>query len=136
MEQDKVDKVQSWTPPHNVTEVRQFLGFMGYYRYFIQGYSGIAQPLLDLTKQATPWHWDNEQQTAFQTLKDKMCSKPVLQQPNFDKTFYVQTDASAYGVGAVLSQEGGSTNLKPKQHPVAYYSATFTPTEQWYDIYN
>jgi len=53
MEQGKVDKVQDWTPPRNVTEVRQFLEFTGYYRYFIQGYSQIARPLLDLTKQAT-----------------------------------------------------------------------------------
>jgi len=49
--------------------------------------------------------------------------------------FYLQTDASAYGVGTVLSQEGESSSLKPKRHPIAYYSATFTPTEQRYDIY-
>ena len=64
-----------------------------------------------------------------------MCEKPILRQPNFEKTFYLQTDASAYSVGTVLSQEGESTNSKPKCHPVAYYSATFTPTEQQYDIY-
>ncbi len=69
-----------------------------------------------------------------------MCAKPVLQQPDFKKVFYLQTDASAYGVGAVLSQEGGtpisnSPNSKPRQHPIAYYSNTFTPTKQNYDIY-
>ena len=69
-----------------------------------------------------------------------MCAKPVLQQPDFKKVFYLQTDASAYGVGAVLSQEGGtmisnSPNSKPRQHPITYYSNTFTPTEQNYDIY-
>jgi len=64
-----------------------------------------------------------------------MCAKPVLQQPNFEKTFYLQTDASAYGMGAVLSQEGESMNSKPKCHPVAYYSATFMPMEQQYNIY-
>jgi len=61
--------------------------------------------------------------------------KLVLQQPNFKKMFYLQTDTSAYGMGAVLSQEGESTNSKPKCHPVTYYSATFTPTKQRYDIY-
>jgi hypothetical protein len=79
------------------------------------------------------------QQRAFNDLKEKMCEKPVLQQPNFDKTFYLQTDASAYSMGAVLSQEGGSggtsPNSKPKRHPIAYFSSTFTPTEQNYDIY-
>ena len=70
-----------------------------------------------------------------------MCAAPVLLQPNFHRKFYLQTDASAYGVGAVLSQEGGSDTptlskrQKPVLHPVAYYSATFTPTERNYDIY-
>ena len=135
MEQGKVDKVQEWKPPRNVTEVRQFLGFTGYYQYFIQGYSQIARPLLDLTKQAMPWQWGTDQQKAFEGLRDKMCNKPVLRQPNFHKIFYLQMDTSAYGVGAVLSQEGESTTSKPKCHPVAYYSTTFTPTEQQYDIY-
>jgi RNase H-like domain found in reverse transcriptase len=75
---------------------------------------------------------------AFETLRQAMISKPVLQQPNFTKPFFLLTDASAYGVGAILSQEGGSTSnpsQKPKLHPVAYYSATFTQTERNYDIY-
>jgi hypothetical protein len=111
---------------------------MGYYRYFIKGYSAIAKPLLELTRQATPWHWDPPQQDTFEMLKAKMCEKLVLQQPNFTKIFYLQMDASAYGVGAVLSQEGGMLNSftqKPKRHPIAYFSATFTPTEQNYDVY-
>jgi len=140
MEDAKIDRVRDWTLPRNLKEVRRFLGFTGYYRYFIQGYSAIARPLLDLTKQATPWHWGEPQQRAFDTLKARMCAKPVLQQPDFEKVFYLQTDASAYGVGAVLSQEGGtmtsnSPNSKPRRHPIAYYSNTFTPTEQNYDIY-
>jgi len=138
MEEGKVEKVKNWLPPRNLKEVWRFLGFTGYYRYFIKGYSAIAKPLLELTRQATPWHWDPPQQNAFETLKAKMCEKPVLQQPDFTKTFYLQTDASAYGVGAVLSQEGGMPNSptqKPKCHPIAYFSATFTPAEQNYDVY-
>jgi RNase H-like domain found in reverse transcriptase len=68
-----------------------------------------------------------------------MINKPVLQQPNFTKPFFLLTDTPAYGMGAILSQEGGSTTpnptQKPKLHPVAYYSATFTQTECNYDIY-
>ncbi len=79
MEQAKVDRIKEWTHPRNVWEVHKFLGFTEYYRYFIQGYSQIAQPLLDLTKQATVWHWDDKQQQAFEELRDKMVSKPVLQ---------------------------------------------------------
>jgi RNase H-like domain found in reverse transcriptase len=65
-----------------------------------------------------------------------MINKLVLQQPNFTKPFFVLTDASAYGMGAILSQEGGPTSQKPRLHPVAYYSATFTETERNYDIYD
>jgi RNase H-like domain found in reverse transcriptase/Integrase zinc binding domain/Chromo (CHRromatin Organisation MOdifier) domain len=66
-----------------------------------------------------------------------MCQQPVLKQPDFTKPFAVFTDASAYGVGAILSQEGGpNTQNRTKYHPVAYYSATFTETERNYDIYN
>jgi hypothetical protein len=59
MEQAKVDKVKDWIRPRNVREVRKFLGFTGYYRHFIKDYSKVACPLLDLTKQATPWHWED-----------------------------------------------------------------------------
>jgi hypothetical protein len=72
-------------------------------------------------------------------LRQAIIDKPVLQQPDFTKPFFLLTDTSAYGVGAILSQEGGSsnsnTNKKPKLHPVAYYSATFTETERNYNIY-
>jgi len=66
-----------------------------------------------------------------------MVSKPILQQPNFNKTFYLQMDTSKYGVGAVLSQEGEAKQSTPrKQHPIAFYSATFSPMEQNYDTYD
>ncbi len=88
-------------------------------------------------EQATAWHWDDKEQQAFKSLQDKMVSKPILQQPDFDKTFYLQTDVSKYGVGAILSQDRGVKGVTPqKQHPIAYYSATFSPTEQNYDAYN
>jgi RNase H-like domain found in reverse transcriptase/Integrase zinc binding domain len=124
-------------PPSNVTEVRKFLGFTGYYRYFIKDYSKIAKPLLLLTHNTTPWQWNDEQQQAFETLRDLMCQQPVLKQPDFTKSFTVFTDASAYGVGAILSQEGGPNGQnRTKHHPIAYYSATFTETERNYDVYN
>jgi hypothetical protein len=116
--------------------VHKFLGFTGYYQHFIKGYSQIARPLLDLMKQAMAWQWGDTQQKAFEELRDKMVAKLVLQQPNFDKTFYLQTDASKYGVGAVLSQDRDTlaTTLR-RHHPVVFYSAIFTPIEQNYDAY-
>ncbi len=94
--------------------------------------------MLDLTKKAVIWHWGEPQHKAFEELKTRMCSRPVLTQPDFNKPFFLQTDASAYGVGAILSQEGehhAVASQKPKLHPIAFYSATFTPTERNYDIY-
>jgi hypothetical protein len=110
MDDTKVEKVRNWRPPTNVAEVQKFLGFTGYYQCFIKDYSKIAHPLLQLTHLTNPWQWREEVQTAFETLQQAMINKPVLQQPNFTKPFFLLTDASAYGMGAILSQEGGSSN--------------------------
>jgi len=75
---------------------------------------------------------------AFEMLKRLMCSKPVLTQPQYNKLFVVHTDASAYGVGTILLQKGDINPQKPSKpclHPIAYYLATFTPTERNYNIY-
>jgi hypothetical protein len=65
-----------------------------------------------------------------------MCSKPVLQQPNFARKFYIHTDASLYGARAILSHESTTdTTKKPKQHPIAYYLTTFMLTERNYNVY-
>ena len=60
-------------------------------------------------KKTTPWEWMGMQQLAFDLLKALMCEAPVLIQPNFEKKFFLQVDASAYGMGAILSQEGEIT---------------------------
>ena len=127
-----------WPIPKTPTDIQKFLGFTGYYQYFVQGYSKIACPLLDLTKKAIIWEWGKWQHKAFEELKTCMCSWPILTQPNFEKPFFLQTDTLAYGVGAILLQEGehhAIASQKPKLHPIAYYPATFTPTKQNYNIY-
>jgi hypothetical protein len=144
MDPKKIMATASYLTLKNPTDVQAFLGFTGYYWYFIQGYSQIARPLLDLTKNMEVWHWDEPQEKAFITLKQLMCSAPVLTQPDFNKKFYLQMDASGYGMGAILSQKGGPKKFmttltqrhKSVLHPITYYSATFTPTEQNYDIYD
>src|SRR5712671_1024537 len=138
MDPTKIKGVAEWPFPRNPTDIRSFLGFTGFYRYFIPNYSRVARPLLDLTKKATPWVWEEAQTKAFETLKRLMCTEPVLTQPQYDKPFILHTDASAYGMGAILLQEGGINPQKPSKprlHPIAYYSATLTPTERNYDIY-
>jgi hypothetical protein len=144
MDLKKLMAVASYPKPQNTTDIHAFLGFMGYYCYFILSYSQVVRPLLDLTKKMTPWAWGPKQDQAFTKLKALMCVAPVLTQPDFNKKFYLQTDASGYGMGAILLQEGAPDMLtlmmtkqtNPILHPIAYYSATFTPTEQNYDVYN
>lgn len=82
--------------------VRSFLGLVGWYRRFIPNFSERTFTLTDLTKKYKPNKVNCER--AFQDLKDSLCTEPVLQSPDFEKTFTVQTDAS--GIGAVLLQEG------------------------------
>ena len=141
MDPKKLQAVLNYPTPQNVTDVRAFLGFTGYYRYFVKNYSAIVRPLLALTRKSTTFHWGKEEQAAFDKIRTIMCQAPVLRQPDFQKKFYLQTDASAYGVGAVLLQEGDTTTpslakfKKPVTHPVAFFSAMFTPTERNYDIY-
>ena len=94
-----------------------------------------------LTRKSATFHWGTQEQEAFDEIRTIMCQAPVLCQPDFYKKFYLQTDASAYGMGAILSQEGDTTTpslakfKKPVTHPVAFFLATFTPTERNYDIY-
>ena len=142
MDPKKLKGVADWPVPQTVTKVRAFLGFTSYYWYFVQDYLCIARPLLDLTKKMEKWHWGEAQTKVFKTLKTKMCLCPVLKQPNFNKRFFLQTDASKYGMGAILSQEGEhmpasdpSKQLKPKLHPITYYLATFIPAKWNYNIY-
>jgi RNase H-like domain found in reverse transcriptase/Reverse transcriptase (RNA-dependent DNA polymerase) len=140
MDPKKLQGVADWRTPQTPTDIQKFLGFIGYYRYFIPNYFKIARPLLDLTKKVAPWRWGTRQTAAFNKLKNRVCAAPVLMQPNFKCKFYLQVNASAYGMGAILSQEGNLTptltkHTKPVLHPIAYYSATFMSTERNYNIY-
>ena len=143
MSPKKLQGIADWPVPKTPTNIWWFLGFTSYYCYFVPNYSSIAWPLLDLTKKTTPWHWGEQQFKVFKELKTQMCSSPILAQLNFDKRFILQVDTLAYGMVAILSQEGDPTNLtpnlawwtKPTLHPVAYYSATFTATEWNHNIY-
>ncbi len=103
MDPQKLSSVADWPVPKNPTDICSFLGFTGYYHYFVPNYSKIAHLLLDLTKKSIVWYWGESQFKAFKTLKTLICQKPVLIQPDFERCFYLQTDASAYGIRVVLS---------------------------------
>ncbi|XP_075473333.1 uncharacterized protein LOC142504340 [Primulina tabacum] len=102
----KIEAVKKWPIPLTVAEVRSFRGLAGYYRRFIADFSKIALPLTTLTRKTVKFEWSNECQQAFQVLKDKLTSAPVLALPQEVEDFVVYTDASKKGLGVVLMQQG------------------------------
>nr|GEW67384.1 reverse transcriptase domain-containing protein [Tanacetum cinerariifolium] len=100
----KVEAIKSWTAPKTPTEVRQFLGLAGYYQRFIERFYLIAKPLTRLTQKNKTYEWGEEEEEAFQLLKDKLCSAPILALPERSKDFIVYCDASLKGYRAVLMQ--------------------------------
>ncbi|GKB30067.1 putative reverse transcriptase domain-containing protein [Tanacetum coccineum] len=100
----KIEAIKNWAAPTTPTEVRQFLGLAGYYRRFIEGFSLIAKPLTKLTQKNKKYEWGEEEEEAFQMLKQKLCSAPILALPDGTEDFVVYCDASLKGYGAVLMQ--------------------------------
>ncbi|GJZ62653.1 putative reverse transcriptase domain-containing protein [Tanacetum coccineum] len=102
----KIEAVKNWKAPRTPTEVRSFLGLAGYYRRFIENFSKIAKSLTILTQKCKTFDWGEEQENAFQTLKDRLCNAPVLALLDGPKDFMVYCDASGIGLGCVLMQRG------------------------------
>ncbi|GJZ42711.1 putative reverse transcriptase domain-containing protein [Tanacetum coccineum] len=102
----KIEAVKNWKAPRTLTEVCSFLGLAGYYHRFIENFSKIAKSLTILTQKCKTFDWGEEQELAFQTLKDKLCNAPVLALPDGPEDFVVYYDASGIGLGCVLMQRG------------------------------
>ncbi|GJY45733.1 putative reverse transcriptase domain-containing protein [Tanacetum coccineum] len=98
----KIESIKDWESPKTLTEIRQFLGLVGYYRRFIEGFSKIAKPMTKLTQKSVKFNWGEKEETAFQTLKQKLCSAPILALPEGSENFVVYCDASHKGLRAVL----------------------------------
>ena len=127
---DKISAVQQWPRPKNVSDVRSFLGLANFYRRFVQGYSRIAQPLTELTRETTTaWQWGAKQQAAFEALKAALCAPPVLLVPDQSKPFVLNTDACKFAIGATLQQDHGNG-----LQPVAFFSAKMSDAERNYDV--
>ncbi|GJR31053.1 putative reverse transcriptase domain-containing protein [Tanacetum coccineum] len=100
----KIESIKDWASPKTPTEIRQFLGLAGYYRRFIEGFSKIAKSMTKLTQKGVKFDWGDKQEAAFQLLKQKLCSAPILALPKGSKDFIAYCDASKKGLGAVLMQ--------------------------------
>ncbi|GJX42810.1 putative reverse transcriptase domain-containing protein [Tanacetum coccineum] len=101
----KIEAIKDWTSPKSPTEIRQFLGLAGYYQRFIEGFSKIAKPMTKLTQKKVKFEWGRiKQEAAFQLLKQKLCSAPILALPEGSEDFIACCDTSKKGLGAVLIQ--------------------------------
>ncbi|GKE23146.1 putative reverse transcriptase domain-containing protein [Tanacetum coccineum] len=100
----KIEAIKNWAAPTTPTKVRQFLGLAGYYRRFIEGFSLISKPLTKLTQKSKKYEWGEEEEEAFQMLKQKLCSAPIFSLPEGTEDFVVYCNASTKGFGAVLMQ--------------------------------
>jgi hypothetical protein len=132
MDPAKVKGVANWPTPSSVKQVRSFLGFCNFYHPFIYQFSHITRPLNELTRKDIPWTWEPRHQEVFNELQKRITSKPVPAQPQLNKQFEIEVDASGFALGAVLMQRGEDG----KRHPIAYFSTTLTEAEQNYDIYD
>jgi hypothetical protein len=95
-----------WPARMNVTEVHSFMGLSGYYRWFVEGFSKITNPIMELQKKNKKFVWTEECVEAFRRLKELLTTASILKVPDMDADFLVCTDASKEGLGGVLMQDG------------------------------
>ncbi|GJS72231.1 reverse transcriptase domain-containing protein [Tanacetum coccineum] len=123
----KIEAVKDWASPTTPTEIRQFLGLVGYYRRFIKDFSKIAKPLTESTQKNKKYIWGEDQESAFQLLKQELCEAPILALPEGNNDFVVYCDTSLQGLGAVLMQ---------REKVIAYASRQLKPHEENYTTHD
>ena len=122
---DKINAVKSFPIPKTPKEIKQFLGLIGYYRKFIPNFAKITKPLTQCLKKDNKIDIeDSNYRKSFECAKNLLINTPILQYPDYEKTFTITTDASNFAIGAVLSQ-----NFENKELPIAYASRTLNEHE-------
>ena len=125
----KLQAVENWLVPRNVSQVRSFLGFGNYFRRFVCHYAELAKPLDQIPGRHSVFSWNEERQQAFEDIKSALITAPVLHLADVSKPFRIHTDASDIALGTVLLQE-----YDDNWHPVAYASRKLTHAEKNYTI--
>ncbi|GJT34604.1 putative reverse transcriptase domain-containing protein [Tanacetum coccineum] len=123
----KIKGVKNYTSPITPTKIHQFLGLAGYYQRFIKDFSKIAKSLTELTQKNKKYIWGENQELAFQLLKQKLCEAPIIALPEGNDDFVVYCNASHQGLGAVLMQ---------REKVIAYASRQLKPNEENYTTHD
>ena len=125
----KVEAVRNWPIPIYLTDVRGFIGLCSYYRRFIKDFSEQVKPLSSLTTKTSDRVWREEHTEAFKKLKEALTSTPLLSHPKPGCEYVLDTDASTWGIGAVLSQRQPNEEGDLEERPIAYASRLLLPRE-------
>ena len=123
----KLESLLQWPVPVDKEGVQSFLGFVSYYRRYVKNFALLAEPLIHLTRKNIKFRWDVDCDGAFKKLRDALIDYPILAYPDFTKPFVLTTDASAIGLGAVLSQGQGK-----QEKVVSFASRTLNKAERNY----
>jgi hypothetical protein len=126
---EKLEAVKNWPPPADKHQLMSFLRWCTYYRMFIHGFADIAKPLIRLTEEKRTFEWSPEEEAAFQSLKQVLCTASLLGFPRLGEKFIVDTDASNTGIGGILSQVQDD-----HARVVAYFSKTPSKAERNYCV--
>ncbi|CAF0985152.1 unnamed protein product [Brachionus calyciflorus] len=126
--EDRIKTIKNYPRPTNGKKVKEFLGPASYYRQFIHNFAHIVEPLNKLTRKNIRFKWDENCQNAFKSLLNSLCNPPILAYPDFSKTFYLATDISNYGIGAVLCQK----NDQDQERVIFYASRSLNNAERNY----
>ena len=122
--------MRNFTRPNTVTQLQRFLGTVNYYRCYIPRIASTAEPLYSLTKKRAPWVWNDRCEQAFQELRSALSREPVtLAFPDWTDVFHIEADACSTGIGAVLGQLDGTTNIV---RPLEYFSSALSPSQRNY----